>query len=91
MCASAVLRFRSAGPFWCDDAIVVTSDLVPDLHSRIAWISSGALSVLATIILSPVASSTSAFYIFISAIASLFYLSGIIQLTLVELSIIRIK
>jgi hypothetical protein len=31
--ASAVLIFYSAGPIWCDDAIVVTSDLVPDLYS----------------------------------------------------------
>jgi hypothetical protein len=83
MFASAVLIFYSGGPFWCDDAIVVTSNLVPDLYSQIAWISSGALSVLALIILSPVASSTSAFHIFISVIASLLYLNGIIQLTLV--------
>jgi hypothetical protein len=52
---SAVMIFDSVGPFWCDDASVVTSDLIADFHSQIDWICSGALSVLPAIILPPIA------------------------------------
>jgi hypothetical protein len=34
--ALVVLTFCSLSPIWCDDASIITSDLVPDLHSRIA-------------------------------------------------------